>query len=229
MNLITTNQQTMSSRDLLDLINESRAKFGEPQVRLNRFNEKVADELEGEHYTKSAVQNINGTQSVIYDLTQDQCMLIGMRESKAVRKIVLKKLNSSQQETPEQLMARALISAQSVIDDKNKQLEQAKPAIKLHESIVNDDSTLCLRDAGKKLQVKPNKFIEWLRDEKYLTPSNMAYQSKINAGYMLLSTTEHNGKPRTNTRITGKGFAHFGKKLAELRFSNPDNSMFYKG
>ncbi|MCP4340519.1 MAG: hypothetical protein GY799_16925, partial [Desulfobulbaceae bacterium] len=109
------------------------------------------------------------------------------------------------------------------------QLEEAKPAIELHESIVNDDHTLCMRDAGKKLQVKPNKFIEWLRTAKYINPSNMAYQSKIDAGYMLLSTTEHNGKPRTSTRITGKGFAHFGKKLAELRFKKPDHSMFYKG
>lgn len=218
----------MSSKSLLDLINESRAQFGEPSIRLNKFNEKIADELEGEHYTKRVVQNSNNTSSVIYDLTQEQCMLIGMRESKSVRKTVLKKLNG-EPETPEQLMARALISAQSVIDDKNRQLEQAKPAIELHKSIVNDESTLSMRDAGKRLQVKPNKFIEWLRASKYINSSNIAYQSKIDSGYMLLSTTEHNGKPRTSTRVTGKGFAHFGKKMAELKFSQPDNSLFYKG
>lgn len=137
-------------------------------------------------------------------------------------------LEQKQIETPEQLMARALISAQSVIDDKNRQLEQAKPAIQLHESIVNDDHTLSMRDAGKRLQVKPNKFVEWMRDCKYLNYDNIAYQSHINAGYLVLSTTEQNGKPRTNTRVTGKGFAHFGKKLAELKFSKPDHYVFYK-
>jgi phage antirepressor YoqD-like protein len=85
-----------------------------------------------------------------------------------------------------------------------------------------------MRDAGKRLQVKPNKFVEWLRAAKYLNYDNISYQSHINSGYLVLSTTEHNGKPRTNTRVTGKGFAHFGKKIAELRFSKPDHNIFYK-
>lgn len=175
-------------------------------------------------------KSANGVATTAYTFNKrDSFVVVARLSPEFTAAIVDRWQDLEKKETPEQLMARALISAQSVIDDKNKQLEQAKPAIELHESIVNDESTLCLRDAGKKLQVKPNKFIEWLRDEKHLTPSNMAYQSKINAGYMLLSTTEHNGKPRTNTRITGKGFAHFGKKLAELRFKNPDHAMFYKG
>jgi phage antirepressor YoqD-like protein len=233
MQLMTSNNKTMSSRDLQALINDARSGV-EPSIRLNKLNEKIEDELEGEHYPKSVVKNPNNTESVVYELTLDQCMLISMRESKAVRKSVLSRLKviavkSKEIETPEQLLARAVISAQAVIDEKNQLLEQARPAIELHESIVNDHGTLSMRDAGKQLQVKPNKFIEWLRDAKYLNYDNYAYQSKIDAGYMRLSTTEHNGKPRTNTRVTGKGFAHFGKKIAEIRFSNPDHLMFYRG
>lgn len=225
MNLITTNSQTMSSRQISDLTGKQHghvkrdiaSMFLELEIDLSKY---------GSIYTD--LRNRSQTEYFL-DRELTDCLLTGY--SAIARMAVIKRwkeLENKEQETPEQLMARALISAQSVIDDKNKLLEQAKPAIELHESIVNDDSTLCLRDAGKKLQVKPNKFIEWLRDEKYLTPLNMAYQAKINAGYMLLSTTEHNGKPRTNTRITGKGFAHFGKKLAELRFKNPDHAVFYK-
>ena len=233
MQLITNNNKTMSSRDLQALINDARSGV-EPSIRLNKLNEKIEDELEGEHYTKSVVKNPNNTESIVYELTLDQCMLISMRESKAVRKSVLAQLKvmavkSKEIETPEQLLARAVLSAQTVIDEKNQLLEQAKPAIELHESIVNDEGTLSMRDAGKQLQVKPNKLIEWLRESKYLNSSNHAYQSKIDAGYMRLSTTEHNGKPRTNTRVTGKGFAHLGKKIAEVRFSNPGHVMFYKG
>ena len=232
MQLMTNNNKTMSSRDLQALINDARSGV-EPSIRLNKLNEKIEDELEGEHYTKSVVKNPNNTESIVYELTLDQCMLISMRESKAVRKSVLAQLKvmavkSKEIETPEQLLARAVLSAQTVIDEKNQLLEQAKPAIELHESIVNDEGTLSMRDAGKQLQVKPNKFVEWLRNAKYLNSSNHAYQSKIDAGYMRLSTTEHNGKPRTNTRVTGKGFAHLGKKIAEVRFANPGHVMFYK-
>jgi len=94
--LVNTNLQLMSSKDLLEIINAVRSEMGEPILRLNKFNEKIEDELEGEYYTKSVVQNSNNTASVIYELTIDQCTLIGMRESKAVRKNVLGKLKEKQ-------------------------------------------------------------------------------------------------------------------------------------
>lgn len=93
-NSITTseNNQTMSSVELLKVINKARKDFNEPSVRLNKFNEKIEDELDGDYYTKSVVQNPNNTESTIYHLTLDQCMLISMRETKAVRRYVLAKI-----------------------------------------------------------------------------------------------------------------------------------------
>ena len=57
MNLIQN--QTMLSTDLLKIINAERKSNNEPIVRLNKFNEKIEDELEGENCTKSVVQNFN--------------------------------------------------------------------------------------------------------------------------------------------------------------------------
>ena len=94
MNMLSTVTKTMSSRELLDLINDARVQNGEPEIRLNKFNEKIEDELEGDYYTKSVVQNSNNTESVIYQLSNDQCMLISMRESKTVRRTVLEKLKT---------------------------------------------------------------------------------------------------------------------------------------
>jgi len=86
--------QTMSSKDLLEIINAVRAEFNENPVRLNDFNNRITDELEGEHYESFVVHNPNNTTSIAYNLTIDQCTLIGMRESKGVRKNVLTKLKS---------------------------------------------------------------------------------------------------------------------------------------
>ena len=96
MQLSTSQNQTMSSIELLKVINVARKDFNEPMVRLNKFNEKVEDELDGDHYTKSVVQNPNNTESVIYYLTLDQCMLISMRETKSVRRYVLAKIKELQ-------------------------------------------------------------------------------------------------------------------------------------
>lgn len=91
MNILTQNQ-TMTSKSLLEMINAVREDFNEPIIRLNKFNEKIEDELEGDYYTKSVVQNSNNTESTIYHLTIEQCTLIGMRESKSVRRNIILKL-----------------------------------------------------------------------------------------------------------------------------------------
>lgn len=88
----TKNNQTMSSTKLLKLVNRARKDFGEKPVRLNDFNNRIADELNDEHYETFVVQNPNNTTSVIYELTLDQCMLVSMRETKAVRRFVLAKI-----------------------------------------------------------------------------------------------------------------------------------------
>lgn len=88
----TQNNQTMSSIELLKVINKARKDFGEKPVRLNDFNTRIADELSGDDYETFVVQNPNNTTSTAYKLTLDQCILIGMRETKSVRRYVLAKI-----------------------------------------------------------------------------------------------------------------------------------------
>lgn len=88
----TQNNQTMSSIELLKVINKARKDFGEKPVRLNDFNNRIADELSGDDYESFVVQNPNNTTSTAYKLTLDQCILIGMRETKSVRRYVLAKI-----------------------------------------------------------------------------------------------------------------------------------------
>jgi phage regulator Rha-like protein len=170
-------------------------------------------------------------------LNEDQATLLitFLKNSEKVRqfKVALVKefralKESKELETPEQLMARALISAQSVIASKDAQIEAAQPAIRLESAISNDDNTLSMTEAGKKLQVKPRMFINWLSDKKYIDYEKMPYQRWINQGLLVISTIEKNGKPRSSARVTGKGFAYFGGKLSELKFKNQQHELFYK-
>ncbi len=83
---------TMTSSDLCELVNSARIEFGENEVRRNDFTARCKDELDGEHYETFVVGNPNGTTSEVIRLTQDQCLLISMRESKAVRRRVVDQL-----------------------------------------------------------------------------------------------------------------------------------------
>ncbi|WP_443700336.1 Rha family transcriptional regulator [Pseudomonas sp.] len=89
----------MSSFDLLELVNSARTEFGESEVRRNDFTARCRDELDGEYYETFVVRNQRGPASEGLMLTKDQCLLVSMRESKAVRRNVVAKINAL--ETPE--------------------------------------------------------------------------------------------------------------------------------
>ncbi len=101
--LINTNSQlTMTTTELLKVINTFRKEQGESEVRANDFLKRVQDELEGENYESFVVQNINKTESLVLSLNKDQCFLVAMRESKAVRKSTLEHLKKLEVTTKEQ-------------------------------------------------------------------------------------------------------------------------------
>lgn len=91
MNQLITKEQTMSSYYFLrDIINPSRVEAGESEVRNNVFLDRIEDEIDDLGRYKTFVASRNSIK--YYDLTFDQMMLVGMRESKSVRKRVLEKI-----------------------------------------------------------------------------------------------------------------------------------------
>ena len=84
---------TVTSIELLKIVNEERAKAGESVVRHNVFLSRCKDELDGEPY-KIFVESAKGQTPAFeaIEMTQDQCKLVAMRESKSVRRHVLARL-----------------------------------------------------------------------------------------------------------------------------------------
>lgn len=132
MNLINT-PKTMSSIELFNLISSERLNAGESKPRLNDFHARLVDELEGDYYENFVVQNSNNTKTKAYKLTIEQCTLIGMRESKSVRRSVLAKLKELEAPKPmTQLEVLAGLTS-AMVEQERKQLEQAQ-AVKAIES-----------------------------------------------------------------------------------------------
>ena len=155
--ILQSEVKTMSSIDLLELINNVRAANNEEPLRRNSFNLKIEDELEGSHYTKNVVKNQNGTESVVYELTIEQCTLIGMRESKSVRRTVLEKLK--QLENHIQLPnftdpAEAAIAWANEYKAKQAlaiELKAAEPKINHYDKVVERKNLLNATQVGEKL------------------------------------------------------------------------------
>ena len=171
--LINQNTPTMTSLDLLKLVNEARIECGESGIRANDFHKRIEDELDGDHYETFVVQNSNKTTTTAFKLNEDQCTLIGMRESKAVRKNVLAKLKSKHQTfTLPQTFSQAL----SLAAEQAKQLEEVNAKVELLEPKAqaldvlsqNRNGYLCLTDAAKHLHVKVKDLTNLLANKKII-------------------------------------------------------------
>lgn len=167
MQLVMTGQQvTMSSIDLLSLINTERVNFGEAEVRRNDFHARLRDELEGDNYESFVVTNLNGTQSEAYGLTIQQCMYVAMRESKGVRRKVQEILESKSKNPAElsrmEILQIAMEAEQGRIEAE-KQLAIAKPKADFADKYMESTSgSLGLREVCKVLGAKQPEFVDFL-------------------------------------------------------------------
>lgn len=83
-------QPLMSSYDFWKQVNEFRAEIGEGQIENGDFLDRVLDECEISNSEIFRVKNDRGNRFVnAVALDHDQMLLVGMRESKAVRQKVL--------------------------------------------------------------------------------------------------------------------------------------------
>ncbi|EFH4059093.1 hypothetical protein F9360_05180 [Escherichia coli] len=103
---------SMSSYDFLTkVINPARVEAGEKPIRNNDFVSRIEDELDGQNLTYEIFVR-KGQDVKSYTLNTDQLLLVGMRESKAVRRKVLAYIRQKEQEVLE-LQAQQLQVAQA--------------------------------------------------------------------------------------------------------------------
>jgi phage antirepressor YoqD-like protein len=192
MNLSTNTQQTMTSKELLELVNAVRSSFGEPLIRLNKFNEKIEDELEGEYYTKSVVQNSNNTTSICYELSMEQCTLIGMRESKGVRKNVLHKLKELEKE--QYYIPQTYGDALQLCADQAKQLELQAPKVNFYDKLADRTTLMNATQVAQKISMsaqKLNKILDTLNVYSHAVKRGRVFkQWFIDQGYGELKETD---------------------------------------
>ena len=181
--ILQSEVKTMSSIDLLELINNVRVANNEEPLRRNSFNLKIEDELEGSHYTKNVVKNQNGTESVVYELTIEQCTLIGMRESKSVRRTVLEKLK--QLENHIQLPnftdpAEAAIAWANEYKAKQAlaiELKAAEPKINFYDKVGDSNNLLIASKIGQSFKTNPMSAVTLNKHLEKLDVYNMAIKS----------------------------------------------------
>lgn len=70
--------------------------------------------------------------------------------------------------TPEQIVANALIVAQNIIKDKDKQIEVMQPKADYFDALVERNLLTSFRDTAKELGIGERAFITFLMDHRYI-------------------------------------------------------------
>ncbi|WP_338805130.1 phage antirepressor KilAC domain-containing protein [Xenorhabdus griffiniae] len=232
----TTQAVTMSSIDFLnDIINPARIFAGEKEVENRHFITRIEDELDdlgvAENFyvttSQGAKRKVKG-----YNLTMEQMTLVGMRESKAVRRSVLEKLKQLEKPAVDPMVAlndpsflrSTLLTYTEKVIELEHQVEEMKPDVAALERIAKSDGSMCVTDAAKQLQVRPKVLFSLLSEKHWIyrrvgVESWIGYQDKIQTGYLehkmtIVYKPDGSEKTTTQVRVTPKGISKLAKMLS---------------
>ncbi|EEU3151640.1 phage antirepressor Ant, partial [Escherichia coli] len=197
VNIIPNTGDTIDSLTLLKMVNEARKLCSEKPVRNNDFIARVKDELDGEGYEIFVTpmdKKKGGADQVVIVMTYKQALRVAARESKAVRRSLIDKLEELQQAnspTPSipQTLPEALRLAAELAEQKmqlEQQLVAAAPKVDFADRVSAANGIL-IGNFAKVVGLKQNALFVWLRENGILIASggrkNVPFQQYINAGY----------------------------------------------
>lgn len=112
--------------------------------------------------------------------------------------------------TPEQIVANALIVAQNIINEKDKQIEKMQPKAEYFDTLVDRNLLTNFRDTAKELGIKERKFIDYLLDNGYIyrdRKKRLKPYAEKNSGLFEVKefVNNENGFASVQTLITPKG------------------------
>ncbi|EIG1017347.1 phage antirepressor KilAC domain-containing protein, partial [Escherichia coli] len=197
VNIIPNTGDTIDSLTLLKMVNEARKLCSEKPVRNNDFIARVKDELDGEGYEIFVTpmdKKKGGADQVVIVMTYKQALRVAARESKAVRRSLIDKLEELQQAnspTPSipQTLPEALRLAAELAEQKmqlEQQLVAAAPKVDFADRVSAANGIL-IGNFAKVVGLKQNALFSWLRQNGILMAfgarKNVPRQQYINAGY----------------------------------------------
>lgn len=125
--------------------------------------------------------------------------------------------------TPEQIVANALIVANNIIQNKDRQIAEMKPKADFFDAVADSKTAISMNEVAKVLNVKGygrNNLFEYLRNEGILDRYNVPYQRYVDNGWFRVIEQHYqkNGEPvvTTKTLVYQKGVDAIRRKLAKV-------------
>lgn len=108
--------------------------------------------------------------------------------------------------SPEQIVANALVVAQKIIADRDRQIQEMQPKVDFFDAVADSKDAIEIGQVAKVLNypnIGRNKLFEILRDKNILMDGNIPYQKYIDRGYFRTIEQKYT-LPDGSTRINIK-------------------------
>lgn len=172
-------------------------------------------QLEG---TRTVKREITDHQLTI-DMAKEIAMLQRTEKGKEVREYFIrveKEFNS-----PETMIARALIMASRQLEARDRLIEEMKPKAAFYDLVADAKNAISFAEAAKMLGIPglgQNNLFKLLREKKILLHTNIPYQEYMDRGYFRVidqSYTKPDGTVLVSpkTLITQRGLDYIGKMV----------------
>lgn len=137
---------------------------------------------------------------------------------------------TTEDDSEDDILAKALMIAQKKIELKNKELahkeaviQAQQPKVELYDDLISSEGCVDFGQLAKVLQIKDgkkiigrNKLIDILKKEHILDKHNVSYQRYIEGGYFVLKSVSRNGMMFIKTLVTTKGIDYLYKNFKGL-------------
>jgi anti-repressor protein len=182
-------------------------------LRAPDVKQRLGGDVVSTHTVEDSLGRPNTASIINEDGLYDVVLESRKPEAKAFRKWVtsevlpsIRKTGSYSLNDPQQLIALALVEAQKIIEDKEKQIALMQPKAEFFDAVADSKDAIDIGTAAKVLKIPGmgrNNLFEFLRNKGILMQNNQPYQRYVDAGYFRVVEQKYT-KPDGSTNINIK-------------------------
>lgn len=224
-------QKYLDSREVAEMVEKEHNKLLR-DIRVYMIQLDASKVGHTDFFTESQYTDKSNRQKPCYLVTKKGCEFIahkltGVKGTEFTAKYInrfheMEDVIKTQLPSGNDLIALAVIEAQKMLAEKDKQIEEMKPKAEFFDAVADSKTAISMNEVSKVLGIKGygrNNLFEFLRNNGILDRWNVPYQRYIDARWFRVVEQKYmkNGEPfvSTKTLVYQKGVEAIRKKILE--------------